>query len=124
MQNNPVCPYCSKPSVLVGGLAIYPRRKDLAHKNFYQCSPCEAYVGCHQDTTEPLGRLSNAELRDAKMKAHAAFDPNWQSRKMARVHAYRLLSKNLGIHIDECHIGMFDVETCSKVVAICNSGLR
>lgn len=124
MTTNPICPYCHNPSELVGGLAIYPHRMDLAEKKFYQCEPCDAYVGCHQDTEEPLGRLANAELRQSKMKAHAAFDPNWQSRKMARVHAYRLLAKNLGIHTDECHIGMFDVETCSRVVEICNSGLK
>lgn len=123
-MQTPICPYCNKPSILVGGLAIYPHRKDLAQKKFYQCKPCDAYVGCHQDTDNPLGRLANAELRAAKMKAHAAFDPNWQSRKMARVHAYRLLANNLRIPVDDCHIGLFDVQTCNKVVDICTAGLH
>lgn len=124
MQIAPECPYCSNDSELVDGLAIYPHRKDLAHKKFYLCRPCKAYVGCHPNTIEPLGRLANAELRDAKMRAHAVFDPYWMSRTMARVHAYRLLAKNLRISTDACHIGMFDLATCNKVVEICTKGLN
>lgn len=120
----PACPYCDKPAKFVLGDVIYPHRPDLAHKQFYHCAPCGAYVGCHDGTTKPLGRLANAELRKAKMDAHAAFDPHWQGRKMARVHAYRLLANKLGIRADDCHIGMFDVETCKRVVDICKHGLK
>jgi hypothetical protein len=36
-------------------------------------------VGCHKGTTKPLGRLADAELREWKKRAHAAFDPVWQA---------------------------------------------
>lgn len=80
----PVCPYCGATSVLVGGDVIYPYRRDLAEKQFYQCRACpDAYVGCHPGTTDPLGRLADKKLRLAKSHAHAVFDPLWE-RKMER----------------------------------------
>jgi arylsulfatase A-like enzyme len=124
MANTPVCPYCNNPSELVCGLDIFPTLLDLADKKFYRCQPCKAHVGCHPDTEIPLGRLADAPLRKAKSLAHAAFDPFWQSRSMARIHAYRLLARKLGIAESECHIGMFDLETCNAVVRICEKGLK
>lgn len=124
LGKTPICPYCNKPSVKVTGKVIYPFRKDLFSKKFYHCSPCDAYVGCHPGTEMPLGRLANAELRQAKMRAHAAFDPYWLTQEMTRSNAYRLLANNLNIPTNECHIGMFDVETCEEVILICTSGLK
>jgi hypothetical protein len=111
------CPYCLKPAKLVGGNVIYPHRHDLFDKKFYLCSPCNAYVGCHPGTDKPLGRLADKELREAKSAAHRVFDPLWKSKKMKRSHAYGLLAGKLGISKAKCHIGMFDVETCKRVVA-------
>lgn len=115
-QQAPTCPYCQAASECVDGTVIYPHRPDLAEKKFWRCAPCDAYVGCHDGTPEPFGRLANAELRQAKTKAHIAFDPIWRTGRMTRSDAYRWLAEKLGISIDECHIGMFDVEQCEKVV--------
>lgn len=116
-ENPPVCPYCHNPSALVTGAEIYPHRPDLHHKRFFECSPCNAYVGCHRDGT-PLGRLANPELRAAKQAAHAAFDPLWKTGKKSRADAYTWLSLQMGIPPEDCHVGMFDVKTCKKVVEI------
>lgn len=65
------CPYCLKLADLVTGERIYPHRADLHSLQFYLCSDCNAYVGCHKRSNgAPLGRLANAELRAAKNKAH------------------------------------------------------
>jgi hypothetical protein len=116
------CEYCRGHAELVGGSAIYPHRPDLDRLRFWRCAPCDAYVGCHPGTENPLGRLANAELRAAKIRAHDAFDPLWKSRKIRRSEAYRRLAKHLGIDDRDCHIGMFDVETCARVVAFARSG--
>lgn len=119
------CDYCGNAAKLVTGKAIYPRRPDLFRLHFWQCEPCGAYVGCHKkeggngDGTKPLGRLANAELRAAKTRAHAAFDPLWRERNMKRHKAYGWLAEKLGISKADCHIGMMDVETCERVVAAC-----
>ncbi|MEE8663463.1 MAG: zinc-finger-containing protein [Acetobacter sp.] len=118
------CSYC-------GALSVF--RKNSSHlywKDYgpvWECAPCRAWVGCHPDG-KPLGRLANAELRQKKMQAHAAFDPLWK-RKMqrdgltkghARAKAYKWLAAQLGIERSDCHIGMFDEATCAKVVEICS----
>lgn len=121
-----LCDYCQQPAQLVGGATIYPYRRDLHSLRFWHCSPCGAWVGCHPGTTKPLGRLADAELRIAKMEAHAAFDPRWRAkdkknRPVARTQAYNWLAKQLGIERGQCHIGLFDIETCRRVVEICNA---
>lgn len=115
------CDYCNTATRLAKGNEIYPHRPDLASLNFYLCDSCGAYVGCHKngDGKRPLGRVANAELRKAKSKAHAAFDPLWKSGGMTRGAAYTALAKSMGIYKEQCHIGMFDIEQCEYVVAWC-----
>ncbi|WP_448952181.1 zinc-finger-containing protein [Labrys neptuniae] len=123
----PICDYCQTMSELVTGADIYQHRPDLKDKRLYRCEPCGAWVGCHPGTLKPLGRLANAELRAAKQRAHAAFDPLWKAKMLregikqheARGAAYLWLAAELGIPGDDCHIGMFDVATCQRVVEIC-----
>jgi hypothetical protein len=117
-----ICPYCEKPAKLVTGAQMYPYRPDLADLRFWDCRPCDAYVGCHKngsgygDGTRPLGRLANAELRDAKQMAHRFFDQLWKSGGMKRGSAYAWLADELRIPKQDCHIGMFDVQRCKDVV--------
>ena len=119
-----LCDYCQQPARLVGGETLYPHRRDLYARKFYHCAPCSAWVGCHPGTTKPLGRLADRELRTAKQEAHAAFDPFWRKSGMKRNHAYGWLAKQLGIKREQCHIGMMDVETCRRVVVICNAAAK
>jgi hypothetical protein len=123
----PKCPYCGQPSKLVSGSAVYPRRPDLAAKPVWACFTCDAWVGYHPGGTMPLGRLADKALREAKMRAHAAFDPLWRERMRrdgmgkgrARAKAYAWLAKELNVPAEHCHIGMFDVALCCRVVDVC-----
>lgn len=74
--------------------------------------------------TESLGRLANKELRQAKIQAHHYLDNLWQrktgiSKGHARGKAYKWLREQMKLEYKDCHIGMFDVEQCNKVVEIC-----
>ena len=123
----PICNYCGNSSHKVTGADIYPHRPDLAGKVIYQCKPCDAYVGCHPGTDKPLGRLANADLRKAKSAAHAAFDPMWKAKMRrdqvkkheARGAAYAWLSREMNLHPDDTHIGMFDIDQCRRVLELC-----
>jgi hypothetical protein len=119
-----ICPYCSEPAELVTGKEVYPHRPDLRDNPIYRCAPCDAHVGCHPGTTNPLGRLANANLRKLKMAAHAVFDPLWKSGGMKRKEAYKWLASRLEIRPSECHIGWFDHDQCKRVVEICNERLN
>lgn len=110
-----ICPYCGKPAELVDDEVIYGR--SYGHKAYW-CKPCDAYVGCHKGTETPMGRLANRELRKWKMRAHAAFDMIWKCRYMRRYNAYAWLAEELNIPAEQCHIGMFDVDMCKKVIEV------
>lgn len=111
------CPYCKGTVVAVKGDVIYPHRKEFHHKKFYLCRPCEAYVGCHDKTGLPLGRLANKELRVAKSRAHRYFDPIWQNEYKSRTDAYKWLTNNMHDLLGgkPAHIGEFDLFQCQEV---------
>ena len=121
----PVCPYCDRKAEFHKSSAKFYRGHDYGP--VWACVPCGAWVGCHKGTRRPLGRLADAELRRAKIAAHAAFDRLWKlkmkregcSKNEARSAGYRWLSKQLGISPRETHIGMFHVEQCLRVVEVC-----
>lgn len=122
----PTCPYCGKQAEFWAHSRLFYQGVD--HGPLWACpGRCEAWVGCHEGTKKPLGRLANKELRQWKVKAHAAFDPLWKrkmqrdgvSKKEARGAAYAWLAGQMGLPPEQVHIGMFDVAQCRKVVEIC-----
>jgi len=118
-NHSPICPYCFQPSKLVTGLDIYPHRKDLSYLSFWQCKPCNAYVGCHKNSEAiPLGTPANKELRALRSQLHEAFDPIWQFTPMKRSKAYFWLAQRLNIDFSDCHIAMFDIHTCHKAMDV------
>jgi hypothetical protein len=124
------CPYCHGQALPVTGAVLYPHRPDLAAKRFFLCDPCNAYCGTHPDG-RPLGRLADAKLRRARQYVHQLFDPLYlkaheaydgvdtgRIRNVARARAYRWLAEQMRIHVDACHVGMFNVEQCREAYRI------
>jgi len=120
------CPYCGKLAGLVDSKEVYRE----SHGNIWMCRPCQAWVGVHKNDgkNRPLGSLANAETRQARKMAHARFDPIWQERvgkqgakQQVRGGAYAWLASHLGLHVDQCHIALFDLATCVRVIEICVS---
>jgi len=121
------CPYCGRDAVLMDSRQVYSR----SYGNIWCCMPCEAWVGVHKNSksppNKPLGRLANKELRGWKVRAHAVFNPLFErivartgcSKSYGRGRAYKWLASQLDIEMSECHIGMFDVDLCKRVVDIC-----
>lgn len=133
VRMQPICQYCGQEARLVTGVRIYSNPSGLRDLKFWMCEPCDAWVGCHKPGSsrrvrgrwkvhvgnEPLGILANAELRQAKSAAHLAFDPHWQTGKMKRKSAYAWLARNLGLSVEQTHIGGFEFAVCMRVVEIC-----
>lgn len=110
-----ICPYCGKESEYVDSIVIYGRSYGM----IYLCKPCDAYVGTHKSAPDiALGRLANKELREAKKQAHFFFDQLWTNKYFDRKSAYEWLCKEMNLHRDLCHIGMFNVEQCNQVVTV------
>lgn len=116
------CPYCGRRAKYVDSKVIY----GTSYGMVYLCRQCDAYVGVHKGTDNPLGRLANAELRRWKKLAHAYFDPIWKYGrfKHRRNDAYAWLSQQMGLPKSDTHIGMFDVPQCQRVVAIMENERR
>ena len=111
------CDYCGRKCDYVDSSAIYGKSYGM----IYICWPCDAYVGVHKGTDKPLGRLADSALRLWKRQAHDAFDPLWKYGRFRgrRNAAYAWLAEKMGLPIEETHIGMFDVQQCKQVIAIC-----
>lgn len=117
------CLYCGADAVLVSGCEIYPHRNDLSHLKFWECRPCDAYVGCHGKSDGILlGTLAKPKLRALRHKVHAIFDSFWRGehKTMKRTEAYKWLAAELSIPADKCHIAMFNQEMCHKAILSCN----
>lgn len=115
----PECPYCRLPATLVTGREVYPHRRGLYELKFWQCTPCDARVGCHPGTNLALGRLANAELRSLRHQAHEAFDPKWKSGGMTRSAAYAWLAKELAAPNGRVHMGEMNEGECRRVIEVC-----
>lgn len=116
MEQDKICPYCGSSVSLVSSSIVYNGR-DFGL--IYLCDNypnCDAYVGVHKGTNQPLGRLANAELREWKKKAHAAFNPLYESGEMSRKQAYKLMQSLMNMDEKEAHIGKFDVEQCKMLI--------
>jgi len=106
------CPYCYQPAVWIENKAIYGKNYGKSYMCYY-CKPCNAYVGCHNNTRKPLGVMTNSEGRKWRKKAHAVFDPLWDRYGGNRNKAYKALKKHFG---REIHIGESDIETCKEII--------
>lgn len=134
-----VCGECGNRAEPVTGEQIYPHRRDLSRKRFYLCRGCGAYVGCHDNTWQPFGTPALEHTRMMRRKAHGHFDPIWKAiqasdRRLpandprrqvhARIRGYEWLSKQLGIPMERCHIGMMTADEARRVVELCGPHLQ
>lgn len=88
----------------------------------YLCEQCGAYVGTHKPRPrEALGLLANERMRTGKKMCHALFDPFWKGKPKARKKRndlYRWLANEMGIPVEDCHFGHFDIEQLIKAYNI------
>jgi hypothetical protein len=112
------CPYC-------GLKAIFHKSSEFIYgKDYgavYACAnypKCDSFVSCHKDSNIEKGSLANSELRELRKKCHKLFDPLWKGGQKKRTQAYGILAHSLGISIENCHIGYFDVDMCNRLIKL------
>lgn len=111
------CPYCGADVVLKE--ESYVKKKGKKDVYLYVCSNypiCNSYVGCHKNSTLPLGSISSPELRNLRRKTHFYFDLLWKEGYMSRSNSYAWLTKKLKIPPDCCHIGKFNPDLCKRTI--------
>ncbi|MBI3346954.1 MAG: hypothetical protein HY020_07050 [Burkholderiales bacterium] len=126
------CPYCFSAVELVTGADVFPERLELADRNIWRCTLCDASVGCHKagarvlrsdgielvsDGTLPMGSLADEELRAARTETHRLFDGLWKPYPagMSRAEAYAWMAKLLTIPFEDAHVASLSYDECVKV---------
>jgi hypothetical protein len=118
-----VCTFCNGEVDFVDNSVIYGKSYGK-QPMVYRCNCCGAYVGAHPGTIIPLGTLADGKLREARKRAHSAFDHIWRDKGKSRGAAYRWLSEKLGVQRHACHIAWFDAATCARVVEFSTQYLK
>lgn len=104
------CAECGRPMIL----------RNSRFGKFYGCSgwpDCTGTHGAHPDG-RPLGKPATAETKQARIRAHAAFDRLWKDGGMSRREAYSWMRRAMGVPGRECHISMFDLSQCEALVRL------
>lgn len=96
MNKVPTCPTCGQPAKPTN--TRYGVRHDCC--------------GLHSWGGKPL---VSPETHAARSRAHAVFDPLWQSRLMTRKEAYKRLAEKMGMSRRKCHIALMDEATALRV---------
>lgn len=109
-----LCPVDGKPAPWVENKEKYGRNYGKSYMAYY-CKQHDTYVGCHNNTRQPLGTMAGLELRKLRMEVHAKIDPLWRNQGHSRKDLYRYLSDTLGY---QYHTGESDEETCKKILSM------
>lgn len=124
------CPYCKRAATYFESSAPFYQGRDYGA--LWACVPCDAQVGTHPDGS-PLGTLANKQLRQARRRVKAVFNPLWediesaypgiplrrgQIRQVMRTRAYQWLAQQMKLPADECQIAMFDEARCNWAIQI------
>ena len=91
---------------------------------FWGCSrfpECRSTHGAHPDG-RPLGKPATAEVKQARIAAHAAFDRLWKGGGMRRSDAYRWLTQAMG-RTQQMLMGEMDAAECAEVVRLVSEKL-
>jgi len=105
------CNICGGHVVFISNAAIYG--KEYGSGKCYLCQSCGAYTGTHKPRPrEALGLLADEPMRKGKVLCHDLFDAMWQGKRKARKKRkdlYAWLADRMGIPVEECHFGYFDI---------------
>ncbi len=119
----------TQPTVcnLCGGEVIYCSNARIYGKEYgsgfcYLCQSCGAFVGTHKPRPrEAMGLLADEPMRKGKKLCHQYFDHMWTKQKnlrRARGQAYRWLAGRMGVPIEDCHFGHFDIHQLRQAYRI------
>ena len=110
------CPYCNKEAEWVENKEVYGKNYGRSFM-IWLCKSCDAYVGCHNNTKEPLGTIANKELREYRKKAKEMFinkrlNGNWRNKKL-RTDGYVFLKE---LFNKDFHFGESTIDDCKLVI--------
>lgn len=118
------CDVCYNPSIEFLNNSVLYGRNSGDWPLIWFCRRCGASVSCHANTDIPMGFMATRETRQARSRAHKAFDKLWIKGYMDRTRAYLWLSESMGMQRKDCHISHFGVDQCEWAIALVKEKLR
>lgn len=112
------CDNCASLNIAYSTVSKEFANRLNAWPNIWVCKDCGASIGCHPNTNLPLGKMAGPQTRKLRIKAHAAFDPIWQTGLMRRDQAYAWLARQLGIGVLVCHISWLTQDHLKKAISL------
>lgn len=106
------CSYCGNEPEWVENKEVYGKNYGRSYM-IWLCKPCNAYVGCHNNTRMPLGTLAKKPLRELRMRCHKLIDELWNDNE-SRQKLYDGLSVAMGV--TDLHIGSSDENMCKQII--------
>lgn len=114
------CNICSGNVVYTSNAVIYG--KEYGSGKCYICQSCGAYTGTHRPRPkEALGLLADEPMRKGKVYCHDLFDAMWKGKPKAqkkRKDLYKWLADQMGIPVEDCHFGHFDIQQLRQAYMI------
>ena len=107
-----ICPKCEKEAPWVENKEKYGKNYGKSFMCYF-CKQCDTYVGCHNNTKEPLGTMADRDTLKWRQQAHASIDPLWKNRGYERKEVYRKLKEWFG---EEIHIGSAGIKRCRDII--------
>lgn len=123
------CPTCQTPMILRKGIYNYfygcPKYVEKINQGENEFGIVTYKPGCGDSIPAevngaPYSLEKREAVRNARDRAHKVFDLLWKggdvNRLMTRREAYKWLRKQLRIDREQCHIGLFDVDSCEATI--------
>lgn len=112
------CPECGSKMILRETTKF--KWDNGENRLFYGCvrwPACRGTHGAHPNGA-PLGTPADSETKQARIRAHAAFDQLWKPARarMTQDEAYLWMQSKMGLKSSEAHIGKFNIEQCDTLV--------
>lgn len=107
-----ICPYCKKEAIWCENKEVYGKNIGRSYM-MYLCKPCDARVGCHNNTRQALGTMADKELREWRRTAHLHLDRLWKDGIFTRKKVYQILKD---VFHKEVHIGESNIEMCKEII--------
>lgn len=118
-----ICPNCKKEVEWIPNEKVYGKRYGRSFMCYY-CFDCDYYVGCHNNTREPLGTMADRETRQMRNECHKLFDRLWKENHFTRKQSYEWIQRKMGKTKNEAHIGMFSKKECIKLLKLIESKIH
>ena len=93
-------------------------------KHYMECRECGGRHLSEKSACIPKVQMADRRTRQLRKKLHCMFDKQWNHpgagsmRNFGRKLAYEKLAKELGMTVEQCHIGEMDEDDCRRAILV------